>query len=292
MRSRPTRPGGSSASVPARRCTRSSSPRTSRATPACSPIASSSTRPIRSGRSSRSRPAKSCRPGFATRATRTPTGSTPPPSARWRSSSRRRTSSTPLAVRRLHLRWSSGPQDAAPAPAAGDVVLAFARCAAPPRGTAEVLLADDLLGWEERSAIEDRASALIEALRARAPDEALIEASEYELRVEWLNLLLAHAVGGALREAGPFEAVVASAATPAAVAMGVRSALGLAVAEAPGPAIAHRHQAGARDAVARLIVDTRAATTANRGIRVLTFPGLKLGEALAELSRRELAAAG
>jgi hypothetical protein len=43
-----------------------------------------------------------------------------------------------------------------------------------------------------------------------------------------------------------------------------------------------------RGEIARLIVTARAATTSKRAIRVLAFPGLKLGEALGELSFEQL----
>ena len=124
-------------------------------------------------------------------------------------------------------------------------------------------------------------------------DADLLEASEYELRIDAVNLLLAHAVGEILRDRGPFDDVAPSSGTPAAIVAGISSALGVAVPpQAPGPGRVRHAPAGARARVAKLIVRARAATTSRRSIRVLTFPGLKLGEALGELGSDQLAAAG
>ncbi len=193
-------------------------------------------------------------------------------------------------MRRLHLRWSSDPHDTGPAPASGDLVLVFARSGAPVQSDAEVVFADELLDWPARSAIEHRLDELLAATRAQMPDAALIEASEYDLRMAWLDLLLAHAAGAALREAGPFAALEPSAQTPEATVTGVAVGLGIAAPARPAtaPALGDGRQAGVRGEIARQIVAARAATTRARSIRVLAFPGLKLGEALGELSRSRL----
>jgi hypothetical protein len=197
-------------------------------------------------------------------------------------------------VRRLHLRWSSDPRDLATPPAADDLVLVFAPSAAPPLGSANVVFADDLIGWEERSQIEHRAADLMAALRARAPDAELMEASEYELRVEWLNVLLAHAVASGLREAGPFAEVRPSTMTPAAILAGVSSALDIdaPTPARPGPTLAHSRQSSARDEIARLVIGSRSALTRRGEVKVLTFPGLKLGDALGEVSSEALRGIG
>jgi len=194
-------------------------------------------------------------------------------------------------VRSLHLRWSSDPRDAAPRTAGSDIALVFARSAAPREG--EVVLADDLLSWEQRSEIELRASALLEMARAQLGDDDTLEASEYELRVEWVNLLMAHTVGLALlRERGPFDAALPSPLTPAAVTAGVEAALGLPASTPTGATIAHRRHANRRDQVARLIIGTRAASSGTARLRVLTFPGMKLTAALAELGAETLGELG
>jgi len=191
------------------------------------------------------------------------------------------------------LRWSCDPHDTGPVAQLDELILVFARSAAPSAGSAEVLFADDLLDWQTRSEIEHRAGDLLAKLRARVADTELLEASEYQLRVEWVNLLLAHAVGAALRDAGPFTELTPSSMTPAAIVAGVASALGItAPSTATGPARASGRKAAIRSQIARLVVTARAATTSTRKVRVLAFPGLKLGEALGELSGAQLAGAG
>ena len=195
-------------------------------------------------------------------------------------------------MRRLHLRWLPSP-DHSPPQGPGDLVLVFARSAAPAQSTADVVFADDLLDWGARSQTERRVQGIVDELRARVADADLVEASEYELRIDAVNLLLAHAVGEILRDRGPFDDVAPSTGTPAAIVAGVCSALGIAVPpRTAGPGRVRQAPAGARARAAKLIVGARAATTSRRSIRVLTFPGLKLGEALGELDSGQFAAAG
>ena len=195
-------------------------------------------------------------------------------------------------MRRLHLHWLPSPDDSGPSAPGGDLVLVFARSAAPTAAAAEVVFADDLLDWRARSEIEHRVQSIVDALRARMTDADLLEASEYELRIDCVNLLLAHAVGEALRDRGPFDELAPSRGTPAAIVSGVCSALAIAEPpSAPAPRGVRQPPAGARARIAELIVRARAATSSRRSIRVLTLPGLKLGEALGELDSGQFAAA-
>ncbi len=172
-------------------------------------------------------------------------------------------------------------------------MLVFARSAAPSETAAEVVFADDVLDWPVRSEIEHRVQAIIDTLRARVADPDLLEASEYELRIDAVNLLLAYRVGEILRDRGPFDELAPSPGTPTAIAAGLAGALGIAAqAHATGQTSVRHPPAGARARIAKLIVGARAATSSRRSIRVLAFPGLKLGEALGELEPAQLAAAG
>jgi hypothetical protein len=195
---------------------------------------------------------------------------------------------------RLLLRWSSSLSDVGPPPADDDVVLVFAPSAAPPAGAGRVLLADGLLDWSARAYIENRVQDLLTRLRDGLGDPQLLESAEYELRIEWVNVLCAHAAASALRDEGPFDELLPSSGTPAAIVAGVSSALAVTAASAPDWRLElhFRGGIGLRGQAARAIIAARAATSARRHIRVLTVPGQRLGLALARLSREQAGGLG
>ncbi len=190
---------------------------------------------------------------------------------------------------RLHLRWSGSLNEIDRPPAHDDVVLAFSRSAARSLDGVRVLLADNLLDWPERGRIENQVRDLLGRLRETVGDEKLLEAAEYELRIEWVNVLCAYAAGSALREEGPFDEMLPSADTPPAIAAGVSAACGLPAETAQQwrLELPFRGGVGLRGVGARAIVMARAATSARRHIRVLTVPGQRLGLALACLNREQ-----
>lgn len=186
----------------------------------------------------------------------------------------------------LHLRWSARPDDTGPSPDDDDLVLVFAPAAAPSATRARVLFADDLLDWHARAAIEVQVGELLSGVRDAAVNDDVLDACEFELRVEWINVLCAHAAAQAVQADGPFSKLLASALAPASIVAGVGAALDL----APSPApqwrleLPFRGGVGWRGSAARTIVAARAAATRRGPVRVLAFPGQRLTQALSRLS--------
>jgi hypothetical protein len=189
-------------------------------------------------------------------------------------------------MRRIHLRWSTRPDDTGLQPDRGDLVLVFAPAAAPRDTAAEVIYADELLDWHDRAGIEVRVGELLAALRESMGDDDALEGAEYELRLEWVNVLSAHAAASRLADEGPFAELLPSARAPAAIVAGVGAALGIAPAAPPRwrLELPPRGGVGVRGGAARLIVAARAAISARKDIRILTVPGQRLTMALSHLS--------
>jgi hypothetical protein len=167
----------------------------------------------------------------------------------------------------------------------------------------EPVLADDLLDWDTRAAVELKVAELLAALRSRVGARADVaggddlpraaaDLAEYELRFEWTALLCAHAA--ASRVSAGYAAVVPQPGTPSAILAGVQAATGhwagaprywRPVVEPPPPRrLAH--------AVADAVVAARAVATPRRSIRLLALPAMRIITALAPLEPAELREAG
>ncbi len=206
---------------------------------------------------------------------------------------------------RLFLLWSAESRDASWLTAGQGQCLVFDPLGAE-LATAhgvEPVLADDLLDWDARAAIELKVAELLKAIRKQVVAEAdpggapglsraVVDLAEYELRFEWTALLCAHAA--ARRLGGPYEAIISQPETPSAILAGVAAAAGR------GPSVSG-HWLPAREppprrrlahAVANALVAARAVATPPESIRLLALPAMRIITALSPLAPAELQAAG
>ena len=177
-------------------------------------------------------------------------------------------------------------------PRAGDVLVAFDGLAHADLAGRGALLFERLRSWEERSAEERYVNELLAAVRAHPQVAALergghrlIDFTAERLRAELTRLLR----GWALRRAAPgAERLLCDPATPPALQMGARAALGLdpaAVPYAPPPALAG---SPLERALARPVMRAVAARSRPGRVRVAAVATGKLALALAALPGAEL----
>ena len=200
-------------------------------------------------------------------------------------------------VVRLFLLWDSAAAERSgywQAMTPNDVCVTFDQAAAwGDRGERhEIISVDDLLTWAEREEIQQRVLAHVEAIRNDERAMALkvlgfpiLDSAEYQLRLEWKNVLASFVAAGKLRDRRP-TAVAAQPECPSAVRLGAETALGIASSahDRVWTPMYRVWQPGARNArIARTFFRARSTLSRPSRIRVIAMPNSQLTKALLAL---------
>lgn len=180
-----------------------------------------------------------------------------------------------------------------PAPEPGDMALCFDALAVgllTAQGL-DAVAADDLLGFDDRGLIESAAIELVGGLQAEG---SVGEHAALELLFEFVNVLRAWQLGGALRERGARAPLLTGRTCPSAVRAGLSVALGGAPALATWVPVTGSELApiGPRPALAAAAMAASSLRTRARDVRVLAVPGMKVATALDAAPVTALNAAG
>ncbi|HXA55273.1 MAG TPA: hypothetical protein VNV37_10425 [Solirubrobacteraceae bacterium] len=181
-------------------------------------------------------------------------------------------------------------------PRRGDVIVAFDGLAHADLVDRGALLFDRLQSWEQRSAEEHHVDELLEAVRAHPCVAALgrggvrlFDFAAFRLREELTRLLRGWSLGRAAPHA---NLLVCDPATPVALQMGARAALGLDPAALPYALAPALPGSLLKRALARPAMRAVAAGSRARRVRVAVVATGKLMPALAALSGDELRGLG
>ncbi len=184
-----------------------------------------------------------------------------------------------------------------PPPVRGELLISFDLLAAQDLDSRSPVQFDELLSWEERSEAEHQVSTLIAKVRGSAAGSynaidgyGLVDFVEYRLRSEFAGVLRGWAAGSV---AGTRRELVADPATPSAVVLGARAAMGLDVKgfdyrpSAPScvPDVARRFVARA------LMKAVDVASNPNR-VRIAAVMAAKVVPAIEAVDRKQLLALG
>lgn len=169
-----------------------------------------------------------------------------------------------------------------------------------------VVMADELLGWDQRAVIESDVRQLLAGLRADAAAAALrvcgnslLDASEWHLRSEFTNVLCAYTAVAELVDGDAIESVVSGPRTPTSVRLGAEAAVADALRRPPQlgvdewtPIYPVPQPSRSKALAGAVLLRARAGVGRERHARVVALPTMKLAAALAQVSSNELRAAG